>query len=126
MKDRFWIGLAVFDVVGIALLVFLLVGNYKASKTPSSTTTVYLQEYEDGVYARKTQVVSSIPAQNYVIVTVIGQDGVERTVKGICTIIFIDGGEPYAIIERYSLVNSDKITLYVPSGGVYYSNPVTS
>lgn len=113
-------------VLIVAFCVILGVRNHNASKNPSSVTTVYLQEYSDGIYARKTQVVSDAPAHNYTIVTVIGQDGVERTVKGSCTIIFTDNEEPYAIIERHDLVNSDKITLHVPQGGVFYSNPVTS
>lgn len=116
-------------VVAVLIVIFCVilgVRNYNASKNPSSVTTVYLQEYSDGIYARKTQVVSNVPAHNYTIVTVIGQDGVERTVKGSCTIIFTDSEEPYAIIERHNLVYSDKITLYVPQDGVFYSNPVTS
>lgn len=124
--DEVILPLAIFVAIAITAVGTLVIIRVQAEKHPKSTQTVYLQQYEDGIYARKTQVVSSIPTENYVIVTVIGENGVEVTVRGRCTIVFADYDRPYAVIEDYSIVNFDMITLYVPQGSVYYSNPVTA
>lgn len=84
-----------------------------------------LMELEDGIYAVCTNVVSNVPANNYVIITICCNDQV-YTYKGDVLITYTDK-EPYAIVkDYYNLVNDDEVFIYVPYGSVEFQSNVSN
>lgn len=102
----------------IAMGIWLLLGiSFSADKTEE--TTVQLDELNDGIYAIYYTTHSSVPAQNYEVVT-LNCDGNIQTFKGKVTISYANHS-PYAEINSYKyLVNADEIHIYVPNGSVEY------
>lgn len=81
-----------------------------------------LYEMNDGVYAIYYTTHSSVPAQNYEVITVCC-DGNIYTFKGDVFISFTNG-EPYVKVKSYNMVNCDDIYVYVPQGTVVYQQSV--
>lgn len=106
----------------IAMGIWLLLGiSFSADKVEE--TTVQLDELNDGVYAIYYTTHSSVPAQNYEVVT-LNCDGNIQTFKGKVTISYTNYS-PYAEINSYKyLVNADEIHIYVPQGSVEYQTGV--
>ena len=77
---------------------------------------VTLEEIENGVYGYYGVTVSSIPAQNYQMITVY-YGGSIRTLKGYVKICYTNG-EPKIHIKDYNIVNADDIIVYVPKGTI--------
>ena len=75
-----------------------------------------LEEIEDGIYGYYGVTVSSIPAQNYQMITVY-YGGSIRTLKGDIKICYTNG-EPKIHIKDYNIVNADDIIVYVPKGTI--------
>ena len=75
-----------------------------------------LEEIENGVYGYYGVTVSSIPAQNYQMITVY-YGGSIRTLKGDIKICYTNG-EPKIHIKDYNIVNADDIIVYVPKGTI--------
>ena len=89
--------------------------NYKESE-------YVLSEIGDGVYGIYTVVSSSVPANNYEMVTLCC-NGTIFTFKGDVTISFTDGN-PRVIFRDYNIVNSDDIFVYVPEGTIKFQENV--
>lgn len=103
------------------LLVIALFGYFVWRNTTSPTIyELELSEISNGVYAYRGDVVSSIPAQNYATATLCDTSGNIYTIKGTVRIINTNHETPHAVLESYNIVNSDTVTLYVPSGTVQY------
>lgn len=123
------------DVVQIVAVVLLIIGiiggciwlvydvQY-ASTHPTGKSTIQLSEMENGVYAYRQVVVSSIPAQNYDIAIFCDEHGRQYTVKGhVFTAAY--SGQPYAVIERYRVINADRVTIYAPIQTIRYLDAVS-
>jgi len=108
----------------IAAPVGLCYRGYYASTHPAGKSTIYLSEIEDNVYAYRQVVVSSIPAQNYDIAIFCDEYGHQYTVKGhVLTAAYT--GRPYAVVERYNIVNADRVTIYAPIQTIRYLETVS-
>lgn len=78
-----------------------------------------LSEIQDGIYCAYNNVVSSIPAHNYDIVTLCC-NGQIRTFKGSVNIIYTNS-DPYVFYKNYNhRVNADILDVYIPFGSVEY------
>lgn len=76
------------------------------------------------MYAYRQVVVSSIPAQNYDIAIFCDEYGHQYTVKGhVLTAAYT--GRPYAVVERYNIVNADRVTIYAPIQTIRYLETVS-
>lgn len=110
------------------IIVFILVGTLIVGAIISFVMWAYnnntqydeleytLEEIEDGVYCYYRVIVSSIPAQNYQMITVY-YGGNMRTLKGDIQICYTSG-EPKIHIKDYNIVNADDIIVYVPKGTI--------
>lgn len=92
---------------------------------PPVVSKFELSEISDGVYVYRENIVSSVPAHNYAMATVCDTSGNIYTIRGTVKIVNYDYGTPYAVLEDCNMVNSDTITLYVPSGTVQYIGTTT-
>lgn len=77
-----------------------------------------LTEVQDGIYGTYSTVVSSIPAQNYDIITLCCNGNI-RTFKGTVHIFYIDG-DAYVKHKDSNIVNADELWVYVPFGTIEY------
>ena len=77
-----------------------------------------LTEIQDGVYGVTSTVVSSIPAQNYDIITLCC-NGQIRTFKGTIHIAYTNAN-PYVIYRSTNLANADELYVYVPFDTIEY------
>ena len=78
-----------------------------------------LSEIQDGIYCVYNNVVSSIPAHNYDIITLCC-DGQIRTFKGSINIVYTNS-DPYVFYKNYNhRVNADVFDVYIPFGSVEY------
>lgn len=77
-----------------------------------------LTEIQDGIYGTYSTVVSSIPAQNYDIVTLCCNGSI-KTFKGAVHIAYTDG-ETYVKYKNSNTVNADELWVYVPFGTIDY------
>lgn len=107
-------------VLGAALILAALFMPALMLVERSEMYQLELSEISDGVYAYRETVTSSIPANNYTMVTLCDMGGNIYTIKGTVRVINSDTITPYAVWEKFSLVNSDEVTLYVPTGTVQY------
>jgi hypothetical protein len=103
----------IFTIAVIGLLVILSINSSKYTEYKYQ-----LSEIQDGVYGVYGNVVSSIPAQNYEMITLCC-DGQIKTFKGRVNITYTDE-TPYVILKDCNLVNADKIYVYVPFGTIEY------
>lgn len=109
-------------IVILAIISWLI---YQMMKPP----VVYefeLAELSDGIYAYRETVVSSVPAENYTMVTVCDIDGNMFTVKGTVNFVNQTERKPYAVFEDYNMVNSDVITIYATPSAIQYLGTVRS
>ena len=104
--------MVIINIAVIAIIVYMLL--------PPSSQTLELSEIQDGIYVYQERVVSSVPAQNYTIITVCDINGNMLTIKGASSIVLYEDGAPYAIWEKSHMANSDNIILYVPKRSVEY------
>lgn len=110
--------------VGIAacILVFLLIAflifPIWYGMQESDPVRFDLTPISDGVYAYRQIMVSSIPEENYDMLTVCKEDGHILTVKGNIAIVFDDEVKPYGVYVDSNTVNNDSLTVYVPSDSV--------
>ena len=108
--------------IGIFILLIAFVG-YLIHYAHQYTENKYLlSELNDGVYAIYYNTHSSIPAENYEVITVCCEGNV-YTFNGDVFIFLIDG-EPYVNVKNYNMVNCDEIYVYVPQGTVVYEESV--
>lgn len=115
---------ALFVIGIIGGCVWLVYDGQYASTHPTSKSTVQLSEMESGVYAYRQVVVSSIPAQNYDIAIFCDEYGRQYAVKGhVFTAAY--SGQPYAVIERYRVINADRVTIYAPIQTIRYLETVS-
>ena len=111
-----------FTFVTIAVAIFLiLIGVIACMIIYSSQYTEHeykLSEVQDGIYGTYSTVVSSIPAQNYDIITLCC-NGKIRTFKGTVHITYIDSN-PHVIYKDVNCVNADVLYVYVPFDTIAY------
>lgn len=103
------IGLIIWGIVSFVMWAY---NNHTQYKELDYT----LEEIEDGVYGYYSVTVSSIPAQNYQMITVY-YGGSIRTLKGDIQICYTNG-EQKIHIKDYNIVNADDIIVYVPKGTI--------
>ena len=113
------------SVIAIIAIFLVLAGMLTYMIVDSSQYTEHeykLSEIQDGVYGSYNTVVSSIPAQNYDIITLCC-DGQIRTFRGEVHISYINS-TPYVVHKSSNLVNADILYVYVPFGTIEYHNTV--
>ena len=113
MKNKTTIVVIAIVVALIAALVGLVI--YGEQYTEHEFQLV---EIQDGVYGISNTVVSSVPAQNYDIITLCC-NGQIRTFKGTIYITYTNA-DPYVIYRNSNWVNSDVLYVYVPFGTIEY------
>lgn len=82
-----------------------------------------LSELSSGVYGVYSVVSSSIPAQNYEMITLCCNGNI-CTFKGNVNIQYTDAVKPYVVWHNYNTVNSDDIWVYVPYGTIEFQKGV--
>jgi hypothetical protein len=109
-----------FTIVIIALLVALtlVVVGLVVRGEQYTEHEFQLTEIQDGVYGISNTVVSSIPAQNYDIITLCC-NGQIRVFKGTVHITYTNA-DPYEIYRNTNLTNADVLYVYVPFGSIEY------
>lgn len=107
-------------VASILIPLAAIIGIICASNSNSTRAeTMQLDELKNGIYAIYYTTHSSVPSQNYEVVT-LNCNGNIQTFKGKVTISYTNYS-PYAEINSYPyLVNADEIHIYVPQGSVEY------
>jgi len=105
------------SLVSLLLIVVSVLFVYNASKP--IRFEFKLSELEDGIYCYKTDVVSSIPAQNYTLITVSDKDGNTYTIHGSLSTRNYDG-EPYIVWDHKEMINSDSVIIYAPIETIKY------
>ena len=114
-------------ILGIIVLIGIIAGFivfmcWSNSYGESSVTKEYsLNELDDGIYGIYTVVTSSIPAQNYEMITLC-VNGVVCTFKGNVNIHY--SNKCRLVWEDKNYINSDILDIYVPSGTIEYSQSV--
>ena len=83
--------------------------------TYKETLEYNLYEINDGIYGYYNIVSSSIPAQNYEVITL--YFGGVYTLKGDVNIHYTDG-RPRLIWEKTKIVNGDTMDVYVPYNSI--------
>jgi hypothetical protein len=91
--------------------------------TYSETLEYTLYEIDDGVFGYYNLVTSSIPSQNYEVITLYFGGGM-YTLKGHVSIHYTDE-TPKLIWERTKLVNGDSMAVYIPKGSLEIRQNVT-
>lgn len=120
MNERTDITFGKFMIVVIAVAIIILwYFGYVVYKDSKHEFKRYdLQDMGGGIYARYSQTVSNIPAQNYEIA--IYQIGnTIYTARGNVDVKFTDES-PYAEIKESEFVNETTVILYVPSNGICF------
>ena len=82
-----------------------------------------LVELNDNVYGTLTQVSSSIPAQNYSMITLCCEGNI-YTFKGTVEIQYTDTTKPYVRVHDYNITNGDHVWVYVPKGTIEFQKGV--
>ena len=102
----------------VGTLLFIIVSCI-CGRSNSETAIYELSEITEGTYAIVDNVVSSIPAQNYTMVTICCNNTI-KTYKGQVQIIYNNINTKAEIKTYPHLVNADEVKLYVPEGTVEY------
>lgn len=79
-----------------------------------------LSEIDDGTYAIYYETYSTVPAENYEMITVCFNNEL-YTFKGTVHVTYTDS-EPYIIVRKYNSVNSDEVQLFVPKGTIKFKD----
>lgn len=108
----------VFIILPIALYVIWRI----KSETEYVETKYNLFELNDGVYATYYTTHSTVPAQNYEVIT-LNCNGDIYTFRGHVQITYSDD-DPYVIYQKRNIVNADRMYVYVPSGSVEFQESV--
>ena len=110
----------------IVLILILIVGFFVwayNNNTWSETSEFQLEELEPCVYCRYNRCISSIPAYNFDMLTIV-INGQIYTVNGTVRIHYSEN-EHKILWERRKIINSDGLDLYVPKESVIVDPPVT-
>ena len=112
-------------IVIFSLLANLIVGGIVCCgiwvyecETQYQEYTYTLEELEEDVYGIYQTVVSSIPAQNYTMITICC-DGNVKTIKGVIQICYTEE-RPKITIKDYNCYKNDEAVLYVPNGSIEF------
>lgn len=112
----------VFSLVCLLLLAGILAYAYHKSTT--YTTKEYsLSEISDGVYGIYKTVSSSVPADNYEMITLCCNGNI-YTFHGDVHITYTDNVEPYVIIHDFDIVNGDDLYVYIPNGKIEFQHGI--
>ena len=112
-------------VICLALIIGLFAFLVYNSTHPAAEKSMHLSELEAGVYAYEQTVVSSIPAENYTLVTICGSSGRVYTFKCRQVDVVNTTSVARAVWKEYHIINSTELTLYIPSGSLKYTGAVT-
>lgn len=100
----------------VIIIIFICQGTqYKESKYT-------LSEISDGVYALYHKTYSSIPAENYEVVTLCCNGNI-YTFTGDISISYTND-KPYVIVQDRIFTHTDDIFVYVPQNTVVYEQSV--
>ena len=113
--------MATIFLIVIIVMCVALVGACIAMASYGSQYTEHeyqLTEIYDGVYGTYSTVVSSIPAQNYDIITLCCNGNI-RTFKGTVHISYTNG-DAYVKYKDSNTVNADELWIYVPFDTIEY------
>lgn len=110
MKNFFKTIISIIVIVA-ALILFL---NW-ANKTEKYECEI--EEIQSGIYARYQSTASSIPADNYEIITVC-INGQLITYEGNVEFIFVENENKIKVTEKPNIVHSDKVIVYIPKDSV--------
>jgi hypothetical protein len=119
MKAKVEIAKTVLPWIVIAIVVVLCVLGFKSCYEYCEYEATYeykLQEIEDGVYGYYNTVSSSIPAENYEVITLYF-NGSLTTLDGNVTIRYTDT-EPKVVWHYERIVHGSDIVVYVPKGSI--------
>lgn len=117
------------DIIGITIILIIIacVSIFFAwahkNNTQYEPLEYSLVELNDNVYGILTQVSSSIPGQNYEMITLCCSGNI-YTFKGTVEIQYTDAVQPYVKVHDYNIVNADKIWVYVPAGTIEFQRGV--
>ena len=81
-----------------------------------------LSEIDDGTYAIYYETYSTVPAENYEMITVCFNNEL-YTFKGTVHVTYTDS-EPYVIVKQYNFINSDEVHIFVPKGTIKFKDTV--
>lgn len=81
-----------------------------------------LSEIDDGTYAIYYETYSTVPADNYEMITVYFNNDL-YTFKGTVHVTYTDL-EPYVIVKQYNFINSDEVHIFVPKGTIKFKDTV--
>ena len=121
-ESKISLGAAIATVTAILLSAIFAIAIANSS-TKYEENTYNLSELNDGVYAIYYTVHSSIPADNYEVVTVNCNNNI-YTFKGHVYINYTEDNH-YITYQNYNMINADKMYLYVPTGSVEYQSGIT-
>lgn len=121
-QNKTFLGSMITAAAAILLSSIFVIAIIKNS-TEYEENTYNLSELNNGIYAIYYNVHSSIPADNYEVVTVNCNNSI-CTFKGHVYINYTEDNH-YITYQNYKIVNADKIYLYVPTGSVEYQSGVT-
>lgn len=111
------------SIIIMSIISILCIGVLAYIIVDSSQHIEYeyrLSEISDGVYGTYNTVVSSIPADNYDMITLCC-NGQIRTFNGDVYITYTDS-DPYVLHKDSKLVNADILYVYVPFGTIIYQS----
>lgn len=110
----------------IGVFVFIIgLGIYQAGFEPPEVYDFAIVEMEDGVYVYRENRVSTVPAHNYTVITVMDTSGDIYTIasRTISTVETQD--QPRCVWKHYKhSVYRDTATIYAPADGVKYIGTV--
>lgn len=107
-------------VISVSIVALILFLNW-ANKTKKYECKI--EEIQSGIYARYQSTASSVPADNYEIITVC-INGQLITYKGSVEFIFVENENKIKVTEKPSIVHGDKVIVYTSKDSVEYLGTV--
>lgn len=117
-----WIAISIV-IMTIVIGVGSFIGWVYKNNTQYTEYKYSLLELNNGVYGTLTQVASSVPAQNYSMITLCCEGNI-YTFKGTVEIQYTASADPYVKIHDYNITNGDHVWVYVPSGTIEFQKGV--
>lgn len=117
---KFFKAIIAIIVIAVGIVALILFLNW-ANKTEKYECEI--EEIQSGIYARYQNTASSIPADNYEIITVC-INGQLITYKGNVEFIFVENENKIEVTEKPNIVHSDKVIVYTSKDSVEYLGTV--
>ena len=110
------------DIAFVLIIIIVIFSPIAIAIYHGESSTVHeyaLSELDDDIYGIYTVVSSSIPAQNYEMITLCANDQV-YTFKGTVNIHYSES-KPKLILTDKNYVNSDIMDIYVPHDSIEFA-----